>query len=630
MKNKTNDKKKEEVKSEETETGTKKKKPKKEPKRIPKYKTLSCFRWMIIKLWEWDRTMAFSAVAVIPLAIALYTLNLYIPSLVLDKLANSATFAPVVITITALLVAQLVFRLIKNFVDTQRETSRNITSNLMNYMVFERRRDMDAYLMLEKDIQEKTSRAHNATWNSGNEFPVKLANTMVDVICFLLFGTVISTLNPLIILLLIVGSFLNFFAQKYKQKRDYQDVTERDLVGKKINYISFNVSRELKYGKDIRLYNLSDYFHSLTTGLIKEHLHWFNRQQLTQTFVSVTSFLITLLRDGFAYTFLIYKAVDGGVNPAQFVLYFSAITQVSGFIDGIIGNYANIRSDAIAVSDFREFFDIKGKLNRGQGISADMKTPKSIEFRNVTYKYPEGESNVLENISFRIEAGERIALVGLNGSGKTTLTRLCCGLLLPTEGDVLIDGHSVFEYNRDDLYAMFSLITQDYNIMPMTIAGNVALCEESKIDIEKVKRCIDSAGLGEKVASFKYGLDTQLDRQVDPEATDLSGGEKQKLLFARALYRNSPILILDEPTAALDPIAEDAMYKKYREVLSDITSVFISHRLDSTRFCDKIYLLDGASLAECGTHAELMAKGGKYAELFNVQSKYYAEEVAKV
>ncbi len=606
-----------------------KKQKKKEPKRVPKYNTFSCFGWMMARLWEWDRTMAFSAVAVIPLAVALYTLGLYTPPIVLERLTESKTFPPVVLTIAALLVAQLIFRLIKNFVDTQRDISRGITSNRMNYMVFEQKRDMDAYLMLEKEVQEKASRAHNATWNSGNEFPLKLANTTVDIICFVLFGSVVSTLNPLIIVLLTVGSFLNYFAQKYKQKRDYQDVAERDLVAKKINYISFNVSRELKYGKDIRLYNLADYFHSLTAGLIKEHLHWFNRQQLTQTFVSGTSFIITLLRDGLAYAFLIRKAVDGMVTPAETVLYFSAIERVSGFIDGIIGNYANIRSDAIAVSDFREFFDIKGRLNRGEGVPADLKTPKSIEFKNVTYKYPQGEGEVLKNLTFRIEPGEHIALVGLNGAGKTTLTRLCCGLLLPTEGEVYIDGRSVFEYNRDDLYAMFSLITQDYNILPMSVAGNVALCDEKDMDMEKVSRCIETAGLGEKIASLGHGLNTQLDRQVDSEAADFSGGEKQKLLFARALYREAPILILDEPTAALDPIAEDAMYKKYREVLSGITSIFISHRLASTRFCDKIYLLDGAVLAECGTHAELMAKGGKYAEFFEVQSKYYAEEMSK-
>lgn len=626
MKNKT-EKKKDIQEAKQTEKPEDKKK--KAPKRIPKYKTFSCFKWMLAKLWEWDKTMAISAVAIIPLSIVLYALNLYIPSIVIDRLTGSKEFVTVVITIIALLAAQLVFNLIQNYVSSKGATSHLILNNLMSYMIFVHGRDMDDYLHLEKDVQEKTNRAYNSTWRSANEFPMKLANMAINVLCFVLFGSVISLLNPLIIVLLIAGSLINYFAQKVKQNRDYQDATERDRVWKKINYITYDVSRELKYGKDIRLYNLAGYFQMLMKGLIKEHLRWLNRGQLRLTFVSGTSFLITLLRDGLAYAFLIYKAVDGMVSPAEFVLYFSAITQVSGFIDGIIGNYANMRNDAIAVSDFREFFDIKGNLNRGEGIPVDFTSPKSIEFKNVSYKYPQGENMVLDNINLKIEAGEKIALVGLNGAGKTTLTKLCCGLLLPTEGEVLIDGHSVFDFNRDDLYRMFSVISQDYNILPMSIAGNVALCRESEMDTERVKRCTEIAGLADRVASLKHGLDTQLDRQVDSEAVDLSGGEKQKLLFARALYRNSPILILDEPTAALDPIAEDAMYKKYFEVLNGVTSIFISHRLASTRFCDRIYLLDGASLAECGSHTELMAKGGKYAELFNVQSKYYAEEVSK-
>ncbi|MGI6716933.1 MAG: ABC transporter ATP-binding protein [Eubacteriales bacterium] len=608
---------------------TKPKEKQKKPKRIPKYKAFSCFRWMMFKLWEWDRTIALTAVAIIPLAVAMYALNLYIPSIVLDKLANSKTFSPVVWVIVLLLTAQLVFKLITNLVDSYRGTSRLIINNMMSYMIFVHYRDMDAYLKLEKENQEKINRAYNATWNSANEFPNKLAGMMIDIICFLLFGSVISMLSPVIVLLLVAGSFINYFAQKYKQNKDYQDAAERDLVRKKINYITYSVSRDLKYGKDIRLYNLAGYFQALMKVLVKEHLHWLNKLQITLTLVSGTNFIITLLRDGLAYAFLIQKAVAGDVTTAEFVLYFSAITQVSGFIGGIIGNYANMRADAIAVSDFREFFDIKGRLNRDKGIKVDFTTPKSIEFKNVSYKYPEGQKNVLENINLKIEAGERIALVGLNGAGKTTLTKLCCGLLLPTEGEVLIDGHSVFEYNRDDLYAMFSLICQDYNILPMSIAGNVALCDESEMDVEKVITCLKTAGLWEKVVSLKNGINTQLDRQVDSDAVDLSGGEKQKLLFARALYRNAPILILDEPTAALDPIAEDAMYKRYFEVGQNKTSIFISHRLASTRFCDRIYLLDGAVLAESGSHAELMAKGGKYAELFNVQSRYYTEEVAQ-
>ncbi len=215
----------------------------------------------------------------------------------------------------------------------------------------------------------------------------------------------------------------------------------------------------------------------------------------------------------------------------------------------------------------------------------------------------------------------------LNGAGKTTLTRLMCGLLLPTEGEILLDGHTVFEYNRDELYTLFGLVTQDYNLLPVSIAQNIACVDEDEeIDRERLEQCIRSAGLEDKVAALPAGAATPLNRQVNQDGVELSGGEAQKLLLARVLYRNPRCVILDEPTAALDPIAENRMYCRYNEISAQSTSIFISHRLASTRFCDRIFLLDGAVIAEEGTHEELMAAGKKYRELFDLQSRYYKED----
>lgn len=267
-------------------------------------------------------------------------------------------------------------------------------------------------------------------------------------------------------------------------------------------------------------------------------------------------------------------------------------------------------------------------MNMGEGIPVPCGS-FSVEFKNVTFRYPKGEKNVLENVSFKLEAGEKIALVGLNGAGKTTLTKLMCGLLLPDEGEVLLDGKSIFEYNRDEMYSLFGLIPQNYHLLPVSIACNIACTDEVwEIDQEKLNRCIRQAGLEEKIASLPLKADTPLNRQVNQDGVDLSGGEIQKLLLARLLYRGPRCMILDEPTAALDPIAEDRMYRKYNEIVNNATSVFISHRLASTRFCERILLLDGTGIAETGSHEELMAAGGKYRELFEIQSRYYQEQQA--
>lgn len=307
------------------------------------------------------------------------------------------------------------------------------------------------------------------------------------------------------------------------------------------------------------------------------------------------------------------------------MLYFSAITSMASLMARLLGKLGTISEGAMQVSDFREDLEVKGRLNRGQGIPAPS-GPFSIEFKNVSFKYPEGDRKILENISFRIEPGEKIALVGVNGAGKTTLTMLICGLLLPDEGEVLIDGHPLTDYNRDELYGVFGVVPQDYNLLPVSIAQNIACHVDSgKIDRERLARCADLSGLTEKLAALPSGADTPLDREINKDGVELSGGETQKLLLARLLYKNPPCIILDEPTAALDPIAEDRMYRKYNEITANTTSVFISHRLASTRFCDRIFLLDGARFAETGTHGELMALGGKYRELFDIQSKYYRE-----
>ena len=199
------------------------------------------------------------------------------------------------------------------------------------------------------------------------------------------------------------------------------------------------------------------------------------------------------------------------------------------------------------------------------------------------------------------------------------------GLILPNEGEILIDGHSILEYNRDDLISLFSVVPQYYTILPLSIAENIALEEKEYIDYDKLDRVIEIAGLTQKIASLSEVINTPLSKEFYNNAVDFSGGEMQRLLLARAVYRNSPILILDEPTAALDPIAEDEIYKKYNLIAKDTTSIFISHRLASTRFCDRIFLLDNNKLAEAGTHDELMSLDGKYKELFDIQSQYYKE-----
>lgn len=599
------------------------KQPQKE-KRKPKYGMFSCQKWMLSKLWLWDKTFAVAAMLIIPAAIVLYALNLYIPSIVLDKLQTSDSFTSVVITILILLLTQLIFTVFRNYFELKQELSRNFISSRMTGELFHERCGKDYYLNYEKSFQEALNRADAATNNYDVSLPTVLGNMAVNIICFFLFGSVVSTLSPLVLLLLIIGSVVSFVMLRWKQNKDYTFNEEHNRITKKTNYTAYSAPLR-ENAKDLRLYSFTDYINQRFEHLLTDFRKSRSRYQNTFTVTEIVNYLIAGLRDIIAYAFLISKAVSGEIGSAEFVLYFSAISQMSGFITGLFSNVGSLREAALRISDYREFFEIKGKLNRGKGISKPVGRPLSIEFKNVTYKYPQGEKTVIDDISFRIEAGEKIALVGLNGAGKTTLTRLMSGILIPDSGEVLIDGKTVYEYNRDDLYSLFAVVPQEFTILPLSVAENIALCSMDEIDEQRLTYAMETAGILEKIQRLPKGIHTELDRRYDTEAVDLSGGEKQRLLLARAIYRNSPVLILDEPTAALDPIAEDEIYRKYNDISENSTSIFISHRLASTRFCDRIYLLDGSRLAESGTHDELMALGGKYRELFDVQSQYYKE-----
>jgi ABC-type multidrug transport system fused ATPase/permease subunit len=243
----------------------------------------------------------------------------------------------------------------------------------------------------------------------------------------------------------------------------------------------------------------------------------------------------------------------------------------------------------------------------------------------VTYKYPKTETFAIKNVSIKIKAGEKVALVGLNGAGKTTLVKLICGMYSPAEGEILVNGHKAGEYNIDDYYTLFSAVFQHFRFLPVSIAQNISIVPKEQADIKKLERCIKLSGLNEKIDKLENGADTMLIKEINPGGTELSGGEQQKLMLARAIYKDAPVLLLDEPTAALDPIAESELYMKYNEIAKDKTSVFISHRLASTRFCDRIILISKGEIAETGTHDELIKKGGEYAKLFEIQSHYYQD-----
>jgi len=318
--------------------------------------------------------------------------------------------------------------------------------------------------------------------------------------------------------------------------------------------------------------------------------------------------------------------IQNGLGVAEFLLFFTAVGGFAEWVSGILGGLHTLHKQSLDISIVRECleYDEPFKFDEGEHIKAQADGKYEIRLENVSFRYPGADKDTLKNINLTLHPGEKLAVVGLNGAGKTTLIKLICGFLDPTEGRVLLDGKDIRDLNRADYYTMFSAVFQSFSLLAGTIAANVAQ-DDMDIDMERVKECIEKAGLKTKLESLPDGYETYLNREVYEGAILLSGGETQRLMLARALYKDAPFIVLDEPTAALDPIAESDMYQKYNELTGGRSSIYISHRLASTRFCDRIIMIDHAEICEEGTHDELLKLNEKYADLYEVQSKYYKE-----
>ncbi len=285
---------------------------------------------------------------------------------------------------------------------------------------------------------------------------------------------------------------------------------------------------------------------------------------------------------------------------------------------------STLHKESLDISRIREFLEYPESFKFEEGENVPVVDGYELKLENVSFRYPGAERDTIHGLNLTVRPGEKLAIVGLNGAGKTTLVKLLCGLLDPTEGKVLLNGKDIRDFNRRNYYDLFSAVFQDFSILDVTIAEEIAQTTVG-IDYERVADCVEKAGLTSTIEKLPKGLQTHVGREVYLDGVLFSGGQTQRLMLARALYKNGPILLLDEPTAALDPIAENDIYMKYNEITHGKTSLFISHRLASTRFCDRIIFVAEGEIKEEGTHENLLALNGEYANLFAVQSRYYQE-----
>lgn len=489
-------------------------------------------------------------------------------------------------------------------------------------------------------IMDKASDAISSNHSGIEDLMFQSMELVILIFGMFTYGTAVFILDWRIMVITISMFIADTLLREWAIRYSDNHREERSVIYRKLHYMK-NSIKNVSAGKDIRIFQLESWFHKRFDYYIKAvgknqsgiSLHWF--------FPTIADCIFMLPRDILAYSLLIGKVLAGEMDVASATLYLGLVSGFANWIYGLSNNIHSVRKGSHEFNDYNDFLALEDKTAQDSFQSTDSKTqktenseftpteftPPEIEFRNVSFNYEGSDKKIFNNLSFKIRAGEKVALVGNNGAGKTTIVKLLCGLYAPTGGEVYVDGKLLWDgsMNVSKYMERISVLFQDTNPFAISIAMNVASCDENSMNREKVRECLKKAGLLEKVDSLPYKEDTYITQQLKDEGIQLSGGEVQKLLLAKAIYKNGSFLILDEPTSALDPIAESKIYEEYNSFANNKTALFISHRLASTKFCDRIIFVDGGKIIEEGTHNELMKKGGKYREIFDIQSHYYTE-----
>lgn len=444
-------------------------------------------------------------------------------------------------------------------------------------------------------------------------------------IAFFGYITIVVTLSPWVLLYLIVNVVTIYYLTIRVKKYEYGKKDDISKLSRKSNYI-YDIMYNFAYGKDIRIFNLSQRIANKFQGINTEQIKIQKDIKYKNFKVAVMDAFLLFIREGLVYVYLIYKVLYDHMSIGNFSMYSAVIAEFAAWMQKILDDIAHINAQNLYINDYRNFLETDLKIENSNYVSIPKADTYEIEFKNVSFKYPNSEMYIYKNLSLKINKGQSLAIVGVNGAGKTTFVKLLTRLYEPTEGEILLNEVNISKVDKQEYYKLFSVVFQEIKMFAFSIDENIAFKVKENINREKVLKSIYKAGMGEKINSLEKGLDTSLLKILDPTGIELSGGENQKLALARALYKDGPIVILDEPTAALDPIAEYNIYKSFNDMIGAKTAFFISHRLASTQFCDVIAFFEDGEIKEYGTHNELLNENGKYAEMFNVQASYYKEK----
>ncbi|MBR2046187.1 MAG: ABC transporter ATP-binding protein [Agathobacter sp.] len=606
-----------------------------------KYDVFAVIKRMLTHLWQ-QEPIQFGRIAIYTILAAIYPfMAVFLPKIAIGILEQGGadTGKNLVFTMGIYFVAAGVLAVLTKYLLAYIST-RNMRIRLMyiaemskKLMTMDYRHFEDAKFFEE---YEKGINAGNSNYNGIEGVYNKLSELPANFLALLGMVILAGALSPILLISLVVHVLVIMWTSKLTHDYEYKNKQELSKAARRIGYYK-RTTQDFSYGKDIRIFNLRDRIMENYQEEINAYLVLFAKIRNREYALGFLSLLTLLITNVLTYGILIYEVLHG-MPVSSFTMYVTMTTTLMTSMITFGNDLAFVWNEGEYVDDFYRFLDsslveegTKTKIDifeskeKVQGKEDLKNDTLEIRFEHVSFRYPHTEKNVFTDLNFTIHAGERLAIVGVNGAGKSTLVKLMTGLFAPTEGKIYINGVDITEIKKEELYDLYSAVFQEVNVLAFTLRENVG-CHARDVDDGKVQIALEKVGLWNKVEGFTNGLDQMMLKVIDENGTDFSGGERQKLSIARGLYKDAPMVIMDEPTAALDALAEAEIYENFSSLVEGKTAVYISHRLASTRFCDKIALFDADGLKEYGTHEELMEKKGKYYDMFVIQGKYYQEE----
>lgn len=595
-------------------------------KEKPKYHIFQNIVWMVKTAWESRKSVLVFCILTAVLEILLNLIQLYIAPEVLVRVEKKAPIGELLMTIGIFTAGLFFVQGFKEYVSRNTLFSRvDVRSAIIGKIVkkcnstsYPNTLDVNFIKLREKAYFacEGNNQATEHIWQT-------LTMLLKNIGGLFVYLMILSEIDRTLLLVVVLTCVAGFLVSRYTNNWRYARRDEEESYFQKKYYLRMK-SESVKLAKDIRIFGLQNWLNEILDHIHDLYLDFSLRCERVEVFADLTEIVLTMVRNGIAYGYLIHMALNEGLSVSDFLLYFTAVTTFTAWVMGILQEMSSLHKESIDISLVREFLDYPEIFQFEEGEKVPLSDGYELKLEEVSFRYPNAETDTIRGLNLTVRPGEKLAIVGLNGAGKTTLVKLMCGLLDPTEGRVLLNGRDIRDFNRRSYYDLFSAVFQEFSLLDVTVAEEIAQTTEN-IDYEKIADCVEKAGLTAVINKLPQGLETHVGREVYLDGVLFSGGQTQRLMLARALYKDGPILLLDEPTAALDPIAENEIYRKYNEMTKGKTSLFISHRLASTRFCDRIIFISDGGIKEEGTHESLLASEGVYAKLFEIQSRYYQE-----